>query len=127
MMRNMLMLMLGGALGTLARYGLSQWLNTKTFPFGTVLINVSGSFVFAGAALLFLERGGPGHEHWFLLVGSGFCGGFTTFSAFEWETFSLVRNGHHVRAMVNVAGSVVAGFLGVLLAFAMVHVLWPRE
>jgi CrcB protein len=132
LLRNkMLMLMLGGAIGTSARYWLSKWFNaqpwTQGFPFGTFVINVSGSFILAVAAVIILERLPPEHQDWYLLIGTGFCGGYTTFSTFEWETFKLVRDGSWWYALVNVMGSVLAGFLGVLIAVRLVGLAFPRR
>jgi CrcB protein len=127
----MLLLMLGGAVGTYARYELSRWIGGRPwaqgFPWGTFIINVCGSFILGGAAVVLLERKPPGFEGWYLLIGTGFCGGFTTFSTFEWETFQLVRDGAWPAALANVVGSVVAGFLGVLLAVTLVHAVSPRQ
>jgi CrcB protein len=127
----MLLLMLGGAVGTYARYWLSRWFNSQpwgqSFPFGTMVINVSGSFILGAAAVNILERLSPDHQDWYLLVGTGFCGGYTTFSTFEWETFALVRDGSWWYALANVFGSVVAGFLGLVLGVALVAVLLPRR
>jgi CrcB protein len=126
-----LLLALGGAAGTLARYYVGRWFNSQPwaqgFPYGTLFINVTGSFVLAFAAVLILERLPPGHGSWFTLIGVGFCGAYTTFSTFEWETFQLVRDGSWWAALANVLGSVLAGFAGVLLGVAAAGGLFPRS
>ena len=128
---NMLLLMLGGALGTYARYSIGKWFDlqpwAQSFPFGTLFINTTGSFILAVAAVIILDRLPPEHQGWYLLVGTGFCGGYTTFSTFEWETFKLVRDGSWWYAFGNVAGSVVAGFIGVLAGVILTNLLFPRS
>jgi CrcB protein len=130
-MAILLILMVGGALGTAARYLLTNWFNAQPwaqgFPYGTLFINVTGSFVLAVAAVVILERLPPEHQNWFLLIGTGFCGGYTTFSTFEWETFRLVRDGSWLPALANVLGSVLAGFVGVLLGVGLVLVVFPKR
>lgn len=125
-----MMLMLGGAIGTYVRYALSKWISGQAwaqgFPYATMIINVSGSFILGAAAVVILERLPPEHGDWYLLVGTGFCGGYTTFSTFEWETFKLVRDGNWHLALANVFGSVAAGFLGVVLAVTLVSSFFPR-
>ena len=119
----MLLVMLGGAVGTYARYALGRWIGSQPwaqgFPYGTLVINVSGSFILAVASVIILERLPPEHQNLYLLIGTGFCGGYTTFSTFEWETFKLVRDGSWWLALGNVVGSVLAGFLGVVLGVAL--------
>jgi fluoride exporter len=128
----LLLMMLGGAVGTYCRYLLGRWLGRHPWaqvfpPLGTFVINVSGSFVLGAAAVVILERLPPERQDWFLLVGTGFCGGYTTFSTFEWETYKLVREGSWGLALANVVGSVAAGFLGVLLAVAAVGLVLPKR
>ena len=127
---KMFLLMLGGAIGTYLRYLIGTWVGTQTwgreFPYGTLIINVSGSFILAVAFVIIKERLPPEHDYLFLLIGTGFCGGFTTFSTFEWETYQLARLHSWSLALANVLGSVVAGFLGVVLAILMVNWVFPE-
>ena len=127
----MVLLMIGGAVGTYARYWLGRWIAghpwAQGFPYHTLLINASGSFLLGLAAVLILEKLPPEYGDWFLILGTGFCGGYTTFSTFEWETFKLVREGSWPLALLNVGGSVVAGFVGVLLAVGLAHLIYPQR
>ena len=118
---TVLVVALGGALGTMARYllSLAALPISGTLPWGTILINVSGSFLIGFVGTLTLSQGRyPIPEAARLFVMVGFCGGFTTFSSFSLQTLDLLRAGALGRAAVNVGGSVLL----CLVAVAIGHV-----
>jgi CrcB protein len=111
------MVMLGGATGSLSRYLVGTAIMNRMggrFPLGTVFINVTGSFLIGFIMTLLTERLNP-HPNWRFLLVVGFLGGYTTFSSFEWETLGLVRDGGWWLGLINAAGSVVLGYISVLL------------
>lgn len=116
------LLMLGGGVGTNARYWLGVLIRSyqsAQFPWATFVINVSGSVVLGFAAALFLKHPDESRRAWYLLVGTGFCGGFTTFSTFSLESLELMQEGRVWTAAGYVFGSVAAGVLGVWLALKL--------
>ncbi len=120
-----LMVMLGGAAGTLARYALSFWALpvSQGLPWGTIGINVTGSFLIGFFGTLTAAHGRyPASDTVRLFVMVGFCGGYTTFSSFSLQTLDLLRGGAVLRATVNVAVSVLL----CLGAVAAGHVIAER-
>jgi fluoride exporter len=112
---------LGSALGGMARFACSNlavaWFG-PAFPWGTLAINVLGSFVIGFFATLTGPDGRllvPGDARQFVMV--GFCGGYTTFSSFSLQTLTLIQDGEAVRAGLNVAGSVILCMLAVWLGY----------
>ncbi len=119
---------LGGFAGANARYWLGTWIQQRYgatgFPWGTFVINVSGSFLLGLFLTLVIERVAvPPAQTLRLLVATGFVGAYTTFSTFEYETFALVEAGALLRAFGNALGSLVAGFLAVWLGVVLARVL----
>ncbi len=115
-----LIVMAGGALGTLARYliSLAALPISQSLPWGTIIINIVGSFIIGLFGTLTLAHGRyPVSENVRLFVMIGVCGGFTTFSSFSLQTLDLLRNGAVVRAAINVVGSVVLCVLAVALGY----------
>jgi len=119
---QILVIMLGGGLGAVARFVLSTTVNEKlstNFPYGTLTVNVLGSFVMGFLAVFLVEKMGLDP---LLRLGIfvGFLGAFTTFSTFSMETLNLLEQGESLRALVNifisVSFSVLAVWLGAILA-----------
>jgi CrcB protein len=104
-----LLVMIGGAIGSLARYALSVAALpiSQSLPWGTIGINILGSFVIGLFGTLTLAGGRfPVSEETRILVMVGMCGGFTTFSSFSLQTLDLLRSGASVRAAISIVVSV---------------------
>jgi CrcB protein len=113
-----LLILLGGGAGSLSRYLVGTAIVTRyggRFPIvGTMSINVTGSFLIGLLMTLIVERFGANSNLRPLLV-IGFLGGYTTFSSFEWETYSAIRDGGFWVGVANIAGSVTLGYAAVWL------------
>ncbi len=93
----------GGGIGAVTRYALSSWVHSMVgldFPWGTLLVNVLGSFIIGFVMVLSLDRGVVSPEVRVLLT-TGFCGGLTTFSTFSYETLALLRSDQWLLAGAN--------------------------
>ncbi|MBI2514000.1 MAG: fluoride efflux transporter CrcB [Opitutae bacterium] len=118
-MRLYALIALGGALGSVLRFWLSGLVAThvgETFPWGTLFVNVTGSFVIG----FFATLAGPDGRAFVSaetrqFAMTGICGGYTTFSSFSLQTLTLARGGEWLRAGGNVTGSVLLCLLGVWL------------
>ena len=122
-MLNYIWIGLGGFMGANARYLVQQWAISRwglNFPYGTMLANVSGSFVIA--FFLTLATGQPtvpNEARLFVVV--GFLGGFTTFSSFSFETFRLIEQGNWRGAGLNFIGNTALGLVGVVLGVVLAN------
>ncbi len=121
-MLRYILVLVGGALGCLARFVVGTAIIARLggrFPYGTVFINLTGSFLI-GFAMTFLTERTYLSPNWRFLLVVGFLGGYTTFSSFEWETLNLVKDGSRWLGFVNGFGSLLFGYaavwLGALLA-----------
>ena len=111
-MANYFIIGIGGFLGAITRYVVSAWIGQRwgrSFPLGTFAINVSGSFLIGLLMSLFTERFMV-NPQWRLFLTVGFLGAYTTFSTFEYETGTLLKDGEWLVAALNIGLSVVAGF-----------------
>ena len=113
-MRTFLLMMLAGALGTGARHGLTLWIGHASgarfdFPLATLLINVAGCLLLSAIITIGLQRAAPELR---LILGTGFCGAFTTFSTFELEADELLRRAPNL-AFWYVSGNLVLGLAAI--------------
>ena len=118
---------LGGALGSMARYGVSGLiaaLTGSTFPYGTMVVNVSGAILIGFLATL----SGPESRYFIPVSGrlfmmTGICGGYTTISTFSLESANLMRDGEWGAALANIGGSVILCLIAIWLGHAGALVL----
>jgi len=113
---KLFLIALFGAIGTLARYGLQgviQFRTASSFPYGTLIVNLTGCFLLGLIGQFTLSRMVISPD-WRIAIAVGFFGGYTTFSSFGWETAKMLESGEWLRATTYVAASVVLGlFLSV--------------
>ena len=112
-----LLILLGGGVGSLARYVVSSVIAGRygtRFPVGTMVVNVTGCFLIGLIMTLLTEKVAP-HPYWRIGLVVGFLGGYTTFSSFEWETYAAVREGGFWIGLANIVGSVTLGYAAVWL------------
>lgn len=107
---------LGGAIGAVLRYGVGRFVADHEFPLATLVVNAIGSFV-----LGLLAFGGAG-EAAVLAIGTGFCGSFTTFSSFSFETVRLWEDGQRRSAIANALGNLLAAGGALALAWLVVAI-----
>ncbi len=116
---------LGGFIGAAARYAVAAFIGQKwgrSFPLGTFVINVSGSFLIGLLMPLLTERF-TANPHWRLLLVVGFLGAYTTFSTFEYETGKLMKDGEFLIAALNVGLSVFLGFVGLKIGEVVARII----
>jgi len=116
------MVLIGGGIGAVARYMVGGAIAERIggrFPLGTLVINVTGSFLIGLLMTLFTERLQP-HPNWRLLLIVGFLGGYTTFSTFEYETFRAVQEGGKWIGLLNVVGSVGMGYIAIWIGASII-------
>ena len=119
------MIAIGGALGAIARYEITNMIQGRVaggFPYGTFIVNVSGCLIM-GLVIGMLEEQVITNPNWRFLITTGFLGAYTTFSTFEAETFNAAMTGAFPIAAINVLGSVVLGYLGIVVGFVAARVV----
>jgi fluoride exporter len=129
---QVLMVALGCALGGVARFLLGKGVNAQPwadgFPWATLIINVAGSVCLGIVAEFYLERESSSFRmEIYLLLGTGFCGGFTTFSTFSLEMLNLIKAGAILPSIGYALGSVIISLLGVFAGMHGMKALFPPD
>jgi len=112
-MRNLLLVFVGGGLGSVLRYAVYRLTDTiiqSVFPYGTFLVNIVGCF-FIGFFVFYTERYDAQGLQWRLFLVTGLCGGFTTFSTFTFENLTLINEHRIFLFLLYTIGSVVLGIM----------------
>jgi fluoride exporter len=124
-LQTFLFISLGAILGANLRYLLGQYvakLIPSSLPYSTLLINVTGSFILALFLVWTTERVFA-DPRWRLIIAIGFCGGYTTFSSYSYETFALFENGQWLTCAVNVLANNALCFVGTVLGAMLARVV----
>jgi len=122
---TLVLVVLGAAVGAPSRWALDQYVQTRrdsVFPWGTFVVNVAGSLLLG--LVLGAAASGPASPRLVAALGTGFCGGFTTFSTFAYETLRLVEDGSYAEAALNVAASVAAGLAAAAAGWGLADLVW---
>jgi len=121
--RSILLVGIGGLVGSVARYAVALVFAgqfSSVFPFATLIVNVAGCFLI-GVIFALSDRGNILSPEWRIFLTTGFCGGFTTFSTFSYESLRLLQDGELLYVAVNVVASVVVGLAATFLGILMVR------
>lgn len=115
MLRNILFVAFGGAVGSVFRYLAAVILVAKKFPAATFTVNIIGSFLI-GILMGFIVKQ-ANSQTWQLLLVTGFCGGFTTFSAFSWDIVLLLQQAKYATAFLYIIATLFIGIAATFLGF----------
>ena len=120
-MKIVVLIFLGGGLGSVLRYLVGQAFQKTngTFPLGTFLINIIGSLLI-GILLGYFYKNSSDSQHLRALLVLGFCGGFTTFSAFSNEALTLIQQHQYLNALFYITGSVLLGITSTFIGYLIV-------
>ncbi|MEP7255045.1 MAG: fluoride efflux transporter CrcB [Ferruginibacter sp.] len=119
MIKNLLLVGLGGGIGSMLRYGTALLINTKLFPYATLTVNIIGSFII-GIVFALTVKEEVLSQQWKLFLATGICGGFTTFSAFSLENLGLLQSGKYGMAITYISLSIILGIIATFLGYQLI-------
>jgi CrcB protein len=110
MFKNILLIGIGGAIGSVLRYLFSQMIKSASFPLATFTVNIIGSFLI-GIIIALSIKHSAFNSQWKIFLATGLCGGFTTFSSFSFENLQLIQEGKWLTSLIYIAGSILLGII----------------
>ena len=119
MVKNLLLVGFGGAVGSVLRYSMQRFINTASIPYGTLLVNLAGCFLI-GLLWGLLSKNNISQTGSLLLM-SGFCGGFTTFSAFTYEGVQMMQDHRWILLAVYISASVFGGLVATFTGYKLTN------
>ncbi|WP_372932991.1 fluoride efflux transporter CrcB [Mariniphaga sediminis] len=126
MLRTVMLVGAGGFIGSVMRYLLQYYVEkglASTFPWGTLIANVVGSFII-GIVFALAEKGNLMNAEWRIFLAVGICGGFTTFSSFAYNNFTMIKEQALGSLLLNVGASLFFGILAVYLGIILIRVIF---
>lgn len=126
MIKNLILVGSGGFIGSVLRYLVQIFVEkglATTFPWGTFIANISGSFII-GIVFALAEKGSLMNAEWRIFLAVGICGGFTTFSSFAYNNLTMIKENSIGQLLFNVGGSLFFGILAVYLGIILVRAIF---
>ncbi len=126
MLRTILLVGSGGFIGSIMRYLVQYYMEkslTSTFPWGTLIANISGSFLI-GIIFALAEKSNLLSAEWRIFLAVGFCGGFTTFSSFAYNNLTMIKEDALASLFLNVGGNLFLGVLAVYLGMIFIRLVF---
>jgi CrcB protein len=126
MLRTILLVGTGGFIGSVMRYLVQVFVEkglSSTFPYGTMVANIAGSFMI-GIIFALAEKGDLLSAEWRIFLAVGICGGFTTFSSFAFNNFTMIQENSFGQLFWNIGGSLFLGILAVYLGIILVRAIY---
>ena len=118
MLKNLLLVGLGGGMGTMLRYMAWYFFRSSNFPTSTLLVNIAGSLIIGIVIGLSIKEAGFSNN-WKLFLATGICGGFTTFSAFSIENLQMLQTGKYLLSALYICTSIILGIGATWLGFKL--------
>ncbi|MFW6372025.1 MAG: fluoride efflux transporter CrcB [Bacteroidota bacterium] len=126
MLRTILLVGSGGFIGSVMRYLVQHYVEkglSSTFPWGTMIANIAGSLII-GIIFALAEKGNLINAEWRMFLAVGFCGGFTTFSAFAYNNLTMIKENNFMSLLINVGGNLFLGIMAVYVGIVLVRLVY---